>query len=363
MTHTTADLTHIQNGHYGTEHPEVPYQQAGYGVNYGYAVHPSYSQHTWEPVYLQAQSPSAYSFPPSASAPSTSGAPHVPAVPIYAPVPLSPFSTLVSPISPLSQAASDSVTAPQATSRQPTPAEVPVSPASPTTASSNQSVSAPVTAEQSPLEYYGNAPQVMFPTPSELLTELNARGASGFTGEPSRKAAKVKNGSQAPASPAAPAPKPQTETQRKAYFRRVAEAVGFPPTDPDTITSHDKKRSYLECLEQYVQWLHEQIRLVGREPMPLERVQQYRGPSSRSIRTLLVHMQDEVRELHQQTLEDERDYMDLQAQLQMQRASVAAQQMRRHSVAACGLPDASLPPAPFLQAYQSHGAQGQHPQY
>lgn len=253
MTHTTADLTHIQNGHYGTEHPEVPYQQAGYGVNYGYAVHPSYSQHTWEPVYLQAQSPSAYSFPPSASAPSTSGAPHVPAVPIYAPVPLSPFSTLVSPISPLSQAASDSVTAPQATSRQPTPAEVPVSPASPTTASSNQSVSAPVTAEQSPLEYYGNAPQVMFPTPSELLTELNARGASGFTGEPSRKAsvsgpsassdatapeaapsksAKVKNGSQAPASPAAPAPKPQTETQRKAYFRRVAEAVGFPPTDP-----------------------------------------------------------------------------------------------------------------------------------
>lgn len=92
-------------------------------------------------------------------------------------------------------------------------------------------------------------------------------------------------------------------------------------------------------------------------------------------------MQDEVRELHQQTLEDERDvsgplplntslvadlplkYMDLQAQLQMQRASVAAQQMRRHSVAACGLPDASLPPAPFLQAYQSHGAQGQHPQY
>ena len=40
----------------------------------------------------------------------------------------------------------------------------------------------------------------------------------------------------------------------------------------DTITSHDKKRSYLECLEEYVQWLHEQIRLIGYEPVPLERI-------------------------------------------------------------------------------------------
>ncbi|KAI0734550.1 hypothetical protein C8Q72DRAFT_399109 [Fomitopsis betulina] len=376
--------------HYATEHS---YQQAGYGVNYGYTVHPSYSQHTWEPVYVQAQSPSAYSFPSPAPAPSTSGAPHVPVVPIYAPVPVSPYSTLVSPTSPLSQAASDGIPAPSAAARsvlsnprQPTPEEVrPVALGSPTSASPSKSGPAPVTAEQSPLEYYGNAPQVMFPTPSELLSELSVRGASGFTGGLSRKASvsgpsaspdttvpeagqsksiKVKHDSQAAFDSAVPAPKAQTETQRKAYFRRVAEAVGFPPTDPDTITSHDKKRSYLECLEQYVQWLHEQIRLVGREPLPLERVQQYRGPSSRSIRTLLVHMQDEVRELHQQTLEDERAYMDLQAQMQMQRASTA-QQVRRHSVAACGIPDASLSSAPFLQPYHNHGVSGpvQYPEY
>lgn len=305
-------------------------------MNYGYTVHPSYSQHTWEPVYVQAQSPSAYSFPSPAPAPSTSGAPHVPVVPIYAPVPVSPYSTLVSPTSPLSQAASDGIPAPSAAARsvlsnprQPTPEEVrPVALGSPTSASPSKSGPAPVTAEQSPLEYYGNAPQVMFPTPSELLSELSVRGASGFTGGLSRKASvsgpsaspdttvpeagqsksiKVKHDSQAAFDSAVPAPKAQTETQRKAYFRRVAEAVGFPPTDPlvyfitrcilsllmiryrDTITSHDKKRSYLECLEQYVQWLHEQIRLVGREPLPLERVQQYRGPSSRSIRVRFEH--------------------------------------------------------------------------
>ena len=52
----------------------------------------------------------------------------------------------------------------------------------------------------------------------------------------------------------------------------------------DTITSHDKKRSYLECLEEYVQWLHEQIRLIGYEPVPLERISSYRGLRNSSLR-------------------------------------------------------------------------------
>lgn len=52
----------------------------------------------------------------------------------------------------------------------------------------------------------------------------------------------------------------------------------------DTITSHDKKRCYLECLEEYVQWMHEQLRLVGQEPIQVERVSSYRGLKSRSIR-------------------------------------------------------------------------------
>ena len=135
-------------------------------------------------------------------------------------------------------------------------------------------------------------------------------------------------------------PVKKPETQRKAHFRAIAENIGFKPTDPyvvppifcctkthnsplicpinalkflhytracahsmigfdhlfgappgvgillfrDTITSHDKKRHYLECIEQYVLWLHEQIRLVGTDAVQFERVPEYRGLTSRSIR-------------------------------------------------------------------------------
>lgn len=84
----------------------------------------------------------------------------------------------------------------------------------------------------------------------------------------------------------------------------------------DRITSHDKKRSYLECLEEYVQWLHEEVRRAGETPVPLERISKYDGLSNRSLRvsgqcflfsfltnaaemlqqTMLVHKQAETRE-------------------------------------------------------------------
>ncbi len=52
----------------------------------------------------------------------------------------------------------------------------------------------------------------------------------------------------------------------------------------DTITSHDKGRCYVDCLEDYVQWLEEQIRLVGLDPLPLDRVPDYGGLTNRSLR-------------------------------------------------------------------------------
>ena len=73
----------------------------------------------------------------------------------------------------------------------------------------------------------------------------------------------------------------------------------------DTISSHEKKRHYLECLEQYVLYLHEQLKLVQTAPLALERVSTYRGLSSRSIRTLLVHMQNTNKTLHEGTLVEE----------------------------------------------------------
>ncbi|TFK57222.1 hypothetical protein OE88DRAFT_1730617 [Heliocybe sulcata] len=154
-----------------------------------------------------------------------------------------------------------------------------------------------------------------FPTPSELLTDLTAReaAAQGHTEFPE------------------PAGGPKVETQRKARQRAVAESVGFVPTDPDTISSHDKKRHYLECLEQYVLYLHEQFRLLGQEPVKLERVSTYRGLSSRSIRTLLVHMQEQLRKHHGRTLEEEQTFADLRDALTAQEAAATAQQSRRFS--------------------------------
>ncbi|KAI0038656.1 hypothetical protein FA95DRAFT_1567614 [Auriscalpium vulgare] len=165
------------------------------------------------------------------------------------------------------------------------------------------------------LEVYANAPRAVFPTPSDLLRNFDKRR---------------------------PAPLPDAdkkgETQRKVRQRIVAEAIGFPPTDPDTISSHDKKRYYLECLEQYVSYLHEQLHLVGQEPVPLERVSTYRGLTSRSIRTMMVNMQGTVRKAHEETLEEERNFLELRAQV-LAEGGDGFQDFRRHSTSTC----ASIP--------------------
>lgn len=40
----------------------------------------------------------------------------------------------------------------------------------------------------------------------------------------------------------------RSETQRQTRMRLLSESVGFSPTDPDTLTCHEKKRHYIECL-------------------------------------------------------------------------------------------------------------------
>ncbi|KAI0257550.1 hypothetical protein BJV78DRAFT_1278053 [Lactifluus subvellereus] len=107
----------------------------------------------------------------------------------------------------------------------------------------------------------------------------------------------------------------KVETQRKALQRVLQESIGFSPTDPDTISSHDKKRYYLECLEQYITYLHEQLRLVGHEPIALERVSTYRGLTSRSIRTMLVNTQNVLRKTHEETIEEEKNFLELRDQV------------------------------------------------
>ncbi|KAI0715245.1 hypothetical protein C8Q76DRAFT_618928 [Earliella scabrosa] len=193
---------------------------------------------------------------------------------------------------------------------------------------------------ENPLDVYLDAPQVLIPTPSELLTDLSSRESGAASdGDPAVKASpkRTPSGSSGKAKRGA-REKPDTLNQRKAYFRSVSDNVGFTITDPDSITSHDKKRSYLECLEEYVQWLHEQIHLVGHKPVTLERISTYRGLKNRSLRTILVHNQNTLYKLNMQKLEAEAKYMELEKAVEMMQAAEGPLPYRRHSIALGALP-------------------------
>ncbi|PPQ76159.1 hypothetical protein CVT26_009219 [Gymnopilus dilepis] len=88
------------------------------------------------------------------------------------------------------------------------------------------------------------------------------------------------------------------ETTTKACRRAMAKRLGFVPIDADTISAHEKKRHYLESLEQYIIYLHQQFELIGASPLPLKRKKFYPGLSTRSMRTLLVHMENTTRSLN-----------------------------------------------------------------
>ena len=174
------------------------------------------------------------------------------------------------------------------------------------------------------LDYYPATSQPLFPTPSELLSNISHTRHDVVDSTPYMPSPPPPHTSnqQAPEDACTSANSlNKTESQRKARQRAIAEEIGFTPTDPyvlpprpswapltscsDTISSHEKKRHYLECLEQYVLYLHEQLQLVQTAPLTLERVSTYRGLSSRSIRTLLVHMQNTNKTLHDGTLVEE----------------------------------------------------------
>ncbi|KAJ3480867.1 hypothetical protein NLI96_g8053 [Meripilus lineatus] len=256
-------------------------------------------------------------------------------VQIHAPVPVSPYTSLL-PASGTPDSAAQST---PRISAVPSPSE------------SIPHLHHSTLQEKSPLDQYINAPPATFPTPCDLLNELSARDKVGCAMPPSVPTARPQFGAPAmscdsgkPKLERKPTDK-KPENQRKAYFRAVAENVGFTPTNPDSITSHDKKRHYLECLEQYVLWLHEQLRLVGQEPVSLERFPSYRGLDSRSIRTLLVHMQDETRKLNDQIIREEHRFLELQEQvLALQEGSLDPHSLdaRRHSIASGAISAAAV---------------------
>lgn len=83
----------------------------------------------------------------------------------------------------------------------------------------------------------------------------------------------------------------------------------------DSLSVHEKRRRYLECIEEYVVWLHDHIQVMGGHLPRIERRTYYTGLSARSIcvhlfmssiyyfltgaaQTILVHEQRVVCALH-----------------------------------------------------------------
>ncbi|KAF9270279.1 hypothetical protein L218DRAFT_952443 [Marasmius fiardii PR-910] len=128
-----------------------------------------------------------------------------------------------------------------------------------------------------------------FPTPSELLCDV--KSSKGTTSPES-------DFSERDSSPPTLQP---------------LQSIDLPTGQPsrDGISSHEKKRQLLECLEQYVIYLHEQVTLLGAEPVSLDRVDSYRGLGSRSIRTLLLHMENTNEELNHKVIAEEQRFLKL----------------------------------------------------
>ncbi|KAK1232673.1 hypothetical protein PQX77_004149 [Marasmius sp. AFHP31] len=146
-----------------------------------------------------------------------------------------------------------------------------------------------------------------FPTPSELLYEIQSNEATSPASDSSADSGST---SSQRVRSCVPAGVPRVQPAELPMFMQPAR---------DGISSHEKKRQLLECLEQYVLYLHEQLALTGVEPVPLERTANYRGLSSRSIRTLLVHTENTNRKLNSTIVAEEERFLRLREALDKRR--------------------------------------------
>ncbi|KAI0721283.1 hypothetical protein C8T65DRAFT_692370 [Cerioporus squamosus] len=297
-------------------------------VNYGYVPDQSVTQPCYAPPYdygTTQQWPLYYSYNDAEYNPyQGDGVDYhqtpCAALPLHAPVPVSNYTSLLTPSA--DETPQSSLQYPAASFDAATPPED----------------CKPLPVEQeNPLDVYLDAPQVLFPTPSELLTDLNTRErGSSSDGESA-----AKTSSKEDTSPAIG--KRKRDLVEKPKTSISAKRTSVLSLTIDTITSHDKKRSYLECLEEYVQWLHEQIHLVGQKPLPLERISTYRGLKNRSLRTILVHKQNALQKLNTQKMQAEEKFMELQNAVLMRQAAEDSLQFRRHSIAMGAMPHNVVP--------------------
>ncbi|KAF7339412.1 hypothetical protein MSAN_02155200 [Mycena sanguinolenta] len=105
----------------------------------------------------------------------------------------------------------------------------------------------------------------------------------------------------------------RTVRRSKPRLDRVSKLVasGFPRSDPETVSMHEKKRLYIQCLEQYIESLHQHCANLGIEPVPLERVSAYRGLTTHSMRTILIHLARYTHIIQYQTTQEQEKMIDL----------------------------------------------------
>ncbi|KAL0072031.1 hypothetical protein AAF712_000954 [Marasmius tenuissimus] len=169
-----------------------------------------------------------------------------------------------------------------------------------------------------PINMFQDTPQTVsintFPTPSELLYEIQSNEATSPASDSSGDSGST---SSQRVQSCVPVGLPLVQPTELPTFTQPAR---------DGISSHEKKRQLLECLEQYVLYLHEQLALVGVEPVPLERTANYRGLSSRSIRTLLVHTENMNRKLNSTIVAEEERFLRLREALDKRRMPFGSMQ-------------------------------------
>ncbi|KAF9777400.1 hypothetical protein BJ322DRAFT_1063545 [Thelephora terrestris] len=103
--------------------------------------------------------------------------------------------------------------------------------------------------------------------------------------------------------------------RRRSKLLEIASVLPFRATDPDEMSSHDKRRCYVGTLEEYVIWLEKEMKVFGGVPISMKKVAKSKGMSCRSLRTMLAHFQDEAHKLHEQVQAQEREALELQALL------------------------------------------------
>ncbi|PPR05544.1 hypothetical protein CVT24_003286 [Panaeolus cyanescens] len=148
-----------------------------------------------------------------------------------------------------------------------------------------------------------------FPTPSELLSDMSSS---------------IDNLSISSSSSACDSSWSTNTPSNKARRRVVAESIGFDSTDPDTITPHDKKRNYLECLESYVTYLNSYFESLGIPVPPLSRADHQKDLGNRSMRTLLVHMSHKTEELNLSRQREEKRWLQLKEEVARREAQFSS---------------------------------------